>query len=67
MAQVTKSGGPTVMVAFGSPAKIDFLSFFIRAVQAAVPGSIGPPMDPVPLPFQSGTLRSCAGRCSTRD
>jgi ubiquinone/menaquinone biosynthesis C-methylase UbiE len=52
MARVTKSGGRVVVVAFGSPAKIEFFNFFIRAVQAAVPGFTGPPMDPLPLPFQ---------------
>jgi ubiquinone/menaquinone biosynthesis C-methylase UbiE len=52
MARVTKPGGRVVVVAFGSPARIDFLGFFIRAVQAAVPGFTGPPMDPLPLPFQ---------------
>jgi ubiquinone/menaquinone biosynthesis C-methylase UbiE len=52
MARVTKPGGCTVVVAFGSPMKIEFFSFFIRAVQAAVPAFTGPPMDPLPLPFQ---------------
>jgi SAM-dependent methyltransferase len=52
MVRVTKPGGHTVVVAFGSPMKIEFFSFFIRAVQAAVPGFTGPPMDPLPLPFQ---------------
>jgi SAM-dependent methyltransferase len=52
MARVTKPGGRVVVVAFGSPTKIEFFSFFIRAVQAAVPGFTGPPMDPLPLPFQ---------------
>jgi ubiquinone/menaquinone biosynthesis C-methylase UbiE len=52
MARVTKPGGRTVVVAFGAPAKIEFFTFFIRAVQAAVPGFTGPPMDPLPLPFQ---------------
>jgi ubiquinone/menaquinone biosynthesis C-methylase UbiE len=52
MARVTKPGGRTVVVAFGSPTTIEFLSFFIRAVRAAVPGFTGPPMDPLPLPFQ---------------
>jgi hypothetical protein len=32
--------------------KIEFFGFFVRAAQAAVPGFTGPPMDPVPLPFQ---------------
>jgi ubiquinone/menaquinone biosynthesis C-methylase UbiE len=52
MARVTKPGGRTVVVAFGSPMRIEFFNFFIRAVQAAVPGFTGPPMDPLPLPFQ---------------
>ena len=52
MARVTKPGGRVVVIAFGSPLKIEFFQFFIRAVQAAVPGFTGPPMDPPPLPFQ---------------
>jgi ubiquinone/menaquinone biosynthesis C-methylase UbiE len=52
MARVTKPSGRVVVVAFGSPMKIEFFGFFIRAVQAAVPGFTGPPMDPLPLPFQ---------------
>lgn len=52
LARVTKPGGRVVMVAFGSPMKIEFFGFFIGAMQAAVPGFTGPPMDPLPLPFQ---------------
>ena len=52
MTRVTKPGGQVVVVAFGSPARIEFLNFFIRAVQAARPDFTGPPMDPLPLPFQ---------------
>jgi ubiquinone/menaquinone biosynthesis C-methylase UbiE len=52
MARVTKPGGRVLVVAVGAPMKIEFFNFFIRAVQAAVPGFTGPPMDPVPLPFQ---------------
>lgn len=52
MVRVTKPGGCTVVVALGSPTKTDFFSFFIRAVQTAVPSFTGPPMDPLPLPFQ---------------
>jgi hypothetical protein len=40
------------VVALGSPTKIEFFQFFIRAIQAAVPGFTGPPLDPLPLPFQ---------------
>lgn len=52
MARVTKPGGRVVMVALGSPMKVEFFNFFVRAVQSAVPGFTGPPMDPPPLPFQ---------------
>lgn len=52
MVRVTKPGGRVVVVAFGSPAKVEFIQFFTRAVQAAVPGFAGLPADPPPLPFQ---------------
>jgi len=52
MTRVTKGGGRVVVVAFGSPLKIEFLQFFVRAVQAAVPNFRGLPLDPTPLPFQ---------------
>ncbi|MGD9562545.1 MAG: class I SAM-dependent methyltransferase [Pyrinomonadaceae bacterium] len=52
MARVTKPGGRVGVVAFGSPGKVDFFQFFIRAVRSAVPAFTGPPMDPPPLPFQ---------------
>lgn len=52
MVRVTKPGGRVVVVAFGSPAKVEFIQFFTRAVQAALPGFTGLPKDPPPLPFQ---------------
>ncbi|MBI4271746.1 MAG: methyltransferase domain-containing protein [Candidatus Rokubacteria bacterium] len=52
LARVTRPGGRVLVTAFGTPAEIEFLAFFVRAVQAAVPGFTGPPMDPMPLPFQ---------------
>jgi pimeloyl-ACP methyl ester carboxylesterase/ubiquinone/menaquinone biosynthesis C-methylase UbiE len=52
MARVTKAGGTVLMNVFGAPDKVEFLDFFLRAVQAAVPGFTGPRMDPPPLPFQ---------------
>lgn len=52
MVRVAKPGGQVVVVALGSPSKIEFFSYFMRAIQAAVPDFAGPPMDPPPLPFQ---------------
>ena len=52
LARVTKPGGRVLMNVFGTARKIEFFGFFIRAIQAAVPGFTGPPMDPPPLPFQ---------------
>lgn len=52
LVRVTKPGGHVLIVAFGLPQKAEFLTFFIGAMRAAVPGFTGPPMDPPPLPFQ---------------
>jgi ubiquinone/menaquinone biosynthesis C-methylase UbiE len=52
LARVTRSDGTVVVVAFGSVKNVEFFGFFLRAIQAAVPGFTGPPMDPPPLPFQ---------------
>jgi ubiquinone/menaquinone biosynthesis C-methylase UbiE len=52
LARVTKPGGRVLMNVFGTAQKIEFFSFLVAAIQAAVPGFTGPPMDPPPLPFQ---------------
>ncbi len=52
MARVTKPGGRVLLVVFGPPAQVEFLGFFIGAIQAVVPGFTGLPLDPPPLPFQ---------------
>lgn len=52
MARVTKRGGKVLVIGFGAVQKAEFLGFFIRAAQAAVPGFTPLPMDPPPLPFQ---------------
>ena len=52
LARVTKPGGRVLIVAFGPPTQIEFLGFFVRAMQAAVPDFTGLPADPPPLPFQ---------------
>jgi ubiquinone/menaquinone biosynthesis C-methylase UbiE len=51
MTRVTKPGGRVLMHVFGPPDKVEFFSFFVRAIQATLPG-FTPPMDPPPLPFQ---------------
>jgi ubiquinone/menaquinone biosynthesis C-methylase UbiE len=52
MVRVTKPGGQVLIVAMGAPTQAEFLTFFLSAMQSAVPGFTGLPMDPPPLPFQ---------------
>ena len=52
MARVVRPGGRVLVNAYADPHAIEFLGVFVDAVQAAVPSFEGPPMDPLPLPFQ---------------
>lgn len=52
MARVTKPGGRVLMNVYGDPHEIEFFGFFVGAIQSVVPSFEGPPMDPLPLPFQ---------------
>jgi ubiquinone/menaquinone biosynthesis C-methylase UbiE len=52
MARVTKPGGRVLLAAYGPPTEVEFIGFFMSAIQAVVPGFTGLPMDPPPLPFQ---------------
>ena len=52
MVRVTKPGGRVLLIAYGSPAEIEFLHFFVGALQAVVPDFAGLPEDPPPLEFQ---------------
>lgn len=52
MARVVKPGGHVLMNAYGDPHEIEFFGFFVGAIQTVVPDFEGPPMDPLPLPFQ---------------
>jgi len=52
LARVTKPGGRVLMIVFGAPQQVEFLGFFVKAVQSVIPGFTGLPMDPPPLPFQ---------------
>ncbi len=52
LVRVTKPGGRVLIVPFGPPPKVEFIGFFMGAMQATVPGFTGLPMDPPPLAFQ---------------
>lgn len=52
MARVTAPGGRVLLIAFGPPAEVEFLTFFVRAVKTVSPGFTGLPQDPPPLAFQ---------------
>lgn len=52
MVRVTKPGGRVMITAFGPFAEAEFLTFFIRGMQLALPGFDGPPWDTPPLAFQ---------------
>jgi ubiquinone/menaquinone biosynthesis C-methylase UbiE len=52
MARVTRPGEQVVVAAFGPPAQVEFLKFFLGAMKAVIPDFAGLPMDPPPLPFQ---------------
>jgi ubiquinone/menaquinone biosynthesis C-methylase UbiE len=52
MVRVTKPGGRVLLIAYGAPEQIDFLNFFIKALQGVAPDFEGLPSDPPPLEFQ---------------
>ena len=52
LARVVKPGGRILMVVFGSLAKIEFFNFFVRGIEAAIPGFSGPPETPLPFQLQ---------------
>lgn len=52
MVRVTKAGGRVLVITFGPLEKVEFITFFLAAIKAVVPGFTGLPADPPPLPFQ---------------
>jgi ubiquinone/menaquinone biosynthesis C-methylase UbiE len=52
MARVTRPGGAVLVNAYGDPARIEFLGFFVRAIRSVRPAFEGPPANPPPLEFQ---------------
>ncbi len=62
MVRVTKPGGQVLVVAYRPPEEVEFLTFFLGAVQAVVPGFEGPPPDEPMLPFQAADPEVLRGR-----
>ena len=52
MARVTRRGGRVLLIAYGAPEEIEFLHFFIGALQAIDPEFPGLPASSPPLEFQ---------------
>jgi ubiquinone/menaquinone biosynthesis C-methylase UbiE len=52
MVRVTRPGGRVLVIAYGSPAELEFLQFFISALKVVAPEFPGLPDDPPPLEFQ---------------
>lgn len=52
MVRVVKPGGRVLVTAYGPPAEIEFLGFFLGAMKVVIPGFTGLPTDPPPLEFQ---------------
>lgn len=52
MVRVTRPGGRVMVIAFGPPAQVEILSFFLGAMKTVIPDFKGLPVDPPPLPFQ---------------
>ena len=70
MTRVVTPGGRVLVTAYGDPHQIEFLAFFVRAVQAVRPDFQGPPPEPPPLPFQlqdPARLREVLIDCSLQE
>ncbi len=52
LVRVTSAGGLVVIAAFGPMPRAEFITFFMSAMQAAVPGFVPLSADQPPLPFQ---------------
>ena len=52
MARATKPGGRVILIAYGNPAELEFIQFFVAAMKAVAPDFPGLPDDPPPLEFQ---------------
>lgn len=52
MVRVTRKGGSVILITFGSPERVEFLTYFLKALRIVNPDFTGLPMSPPPLPFQ---------------
>jgi SAM-dependent methyltransferase len=52
MVRVTRPGGRVLVIAYGSPAELEFIQLFSGALKAVAPEWPGLPDDPPPLEFQ---------------
>jgi hypothetical protein len=70
LARVTRPDGHVLLVVYGPPTQVEFIGFFLGAIQAVVPGFEGFPPDPPPLPFQMAdveTFRAALAGAGLRD
>lgn len=70
MVRVTKPGGRVLVIAYGPPAELEFLQFFVGALTAVAPDFPGLPDDPPPLEFQvsdPGVLRRRLSDAGVKD
>jgi hypothetical protein len=70
MVRVTKPGGRVILIAYGHPAELEFLQFFVAAMKAVAPEFPGLPDDPPPLEFQAAdpeVLRARLADAGLRD
>jgi ubiquinone/menaquinone biosynthesis C-methylase UbiE len=70
LVRVTKPDGRVLVISFGPPTVVEFLSFFLGAMKSVLLGFKGLPMDPPPLPFQvadPGKLRLEMVRAELKD
>ena len=62
MVRVTKPGGRVLVIAYGFPAELEFLQFFVGALKVVAPEFPGLPDDPPPLEFQASDPEVLGGR-----
>ena len=62
LARVVRPGGRVLMSAFGDPHAIEFLGFFVAAIQAAAPSFEGPPMRSAPAAVPAPRPRTAPPR-----